>query len=302
MSKSNPLKHIRADFLGHLKRFYKADSSPDGRRHVEFLQDVVRCLPVDLREAYWDLQLVALACTYLADGELRFKKETPFFGQFAEFELGDRSYEDVCRDVCERAFRLGPFLELLLEAEWFPFVFDSETDLAWGRNRQGEGRNRLGYALRSVLQMVLNTLDFCRWQSRAAETQDVVWARAGWWHKITKTSDWVGVLAENPVPEFVRHCPFDRFSVRDWIDLLRWQPKFFDICHLSQKRDPEFWADVACLMPERLDDAHWARISPAQWLNVLAFHPELSARAPWAVLEAEDGDKGFVHGWGMLLL
>ena len=68
MSKSNPLKHIRADFLGHLKRFYKADSSPDGRRHVEFLQDVVRCLPVDLREAYWDLQLVALACTYLADG------------------------------------------------------------------------------------------------------------------------------------------------------------------------------------------------------------------------------------------
>lgn len=388
-NKTNPLKRIRADFLGHLKRFYKVDSSPDGRRHVEFLQDVVRCLPDDLREAYWDLQLVALACTYLADGgrietlyrfgfsqnmvnavrlltpcypedeaedgpghlrymlrllrsrisctvryamiaaarkqalrpgvevpseqmlelfrgladgELRVTKETPFFGQFAEFELGDRSYEDVCRDVCARAFRFGPFLEMLVAAEWYPFVFDSETDLVWGRNRQGEGQNQLGDALRSALQMVLQTLDFCRLQPYADESQTVVWARAGWWHKITKISDWVQVLAENPDPEFVRHCPFHRFSVRDWLDLLRWQPKFFDICHLSRKKDPEFWADVACLMPELLDDAHWARISPAQWLNVLAFHPELSVRAPWASLKADDDDEGFVDGWGMLLL
>ena len=389
MSKSNPLKNIRADFLGHLKRFYKVDSSPAGRRHVEFLQDVVQCLPEDLREAYWDLQLVALACTYLADGgrietlyrygfsqnmvnavrlltpcyppdeaedgpghfrymlrllrsrisctvryamiaaarkrvqrpgvevpseqmlelfrgladgELRFAKETPFFGQFAEFELGDRSYEDVRRDVCARAFRFGPFLEMLVAADWYPFVFDSETDPVWGRNRQGEGHNQLGFILRSALHMVLQTLVFCRWQPYADESQTVIWARAGWWHKITKTSDWVGVLAENPVPEFVRHCPFHRFSARDWLDLLRWQPKFFDLCHLSRKRDPEFWADVACLIPERLDDAHWARLSPAQWLNVLAFHPELSGRAPWTSLEAEDGEEDFVRGWGMLLL
>ena len=388
-NKTNPLKHIRADFLGHLKRFYKVDSSPAGRRHVEFLQDVVECLPGDLREVYWDLQLVALACTYLvdggrietlyrygfsqnmvnavrlltpcyppdeaedgpghfrymlrllrsrisctvryamiaaarkrvqrpgvdvpseemlelfrglADGELRFTKETPFFGQFADFELGDRTYEDVRRDVCERAFRFGPFLEMLVAADWYPFVFDSETDLVWGRNRQGEGHNQLGFILRSALHMVLQTLNFCRWQPYADETQDVVWARAGWWHKITKTSDWVGVLAENPVPEFVRHCPFHRFSARDWLDLLRWQPKFFDLCHLSRKRDPAFWADVACLMPDRLDDAHWARLSPAQWLNVLAFHPELSGRAPWTALEAEDGEEDFVDGWGMLLL
>ena len=165
----------------------------------------------------------------LARGELRFSRETPYFRSFAEFKLGDRSVEDVRKDVREAAFRPGALGRMLLAAEDFPFVYDSSTDLKWGRNREGQGENQLGNLLKEVQGELAAACNF-RHRPHSIESYPLLWARAGWWHKFESAQDWVELLTENPKPAYVRRCPFRRFSDSDWQDLLWWQPQ------LAEKR------------------------------------------------------------------
>lgn len=60
--------NIAAEFWAHLQEFYKAGRLTHAAQRLDFVQNVARCLPCYFRKGNWDLQLVALACTYLADG------------------------------------------------------------------------------------------------------------------------------------------------------------------------------------------------------------------------------------------
>ena len=315
--------NVVAEFWAHLQEFYKAGRSTHNARRLDFVQNVARCLPRNFRKGNWDLQLVALACTYLDDGgrivdlyrhgfstrmveavrlltpccsvseledgpgpflhvlrllrspmacvvrlamiaaagktgpsfglgvpskrmhdlfrdlargELRFSRKTLYFGQFADFKLGDRSVEDVCKDVREAAFRPGAFGRMLLAAEDFPLVYDSSTDLKWGRNREGLGENRLGNLLKEVQGELAASCNF-RHRPYSIESYPLLWARAGWWHKLESVRAWVELLAENPKPAYVRRCPFRRFSDGDWQNLLWWQPQLAE--KQPKRRRPE---------------------------------------------------------------